>query len=265
MKTRFILIILIPTLFYLNSCKKKSTTSTGVDSTLVGLIAYYPFNNNGLDISGKNHNASSVVNVSPVADRFGVANSAYLFSGNSYLIVPDDSTLRLSNTDYTLNYWVNLTAYSSTYGIVPLSKRGVGTSNGWITGISGPLAKDGISGRNDIAISGGADPIAYGNTVIPLSAWRMITITFSLKTKTISIYVNGVLDNTISNIPSPNSTTNTPMVIGGDSQGSVNPNVFSYFFTGVLDDIRIYNRKISQGNISLLFNKSTGNYSNSIN
>ncbi|MBS1501762.1 MAG: Ig-like domain-containing protein, partial [Bacteroidetes bacterium] len=92
-----------------------------VDSLKVGLIAYYAFNNNAVDSSGNNNNGT-VYNAVSTTDRFGNANSAYQFDGtSSYITVPDNQALRLSHTDFTINYWVNLDEYTVLSGSAVLS------------------------------------------------------------------------------------------------------------------------------------------------
>ena len=69
------------------------------------LVAYYPFNGNANDASG-NGNNGTVNGATLTTDRFGNANSAYLFNGtNNDIIVPDAPGLRPSGA-YTINAWV---------------------------------------------------------------------------------------------------------------------------------------------------------------
>lgn len=47
-----------------------------------GLVAYYPFNGNANDLSGNSYNGT-VDGATLTLDRFGNANNAYYFDGNS--------------------------------------------------------------------------------------------------------------------------------------------------------------------------------------
>jgi hypothetical protein len=69
-----------------------------------GLIACYPFNSNAVDATG-NGNNGIVSGASLTTDRFGKANSAYNFDGNSYISVSPD---QFKNQSYTYATWVNL-------------------------------------------------------------------------------------------------------------------------------------------------------------
>ncbi len=49
---------------------------------------------------------------------------AYHFDGStSYISVPDSVSLRLNNTDFTLNAWIKLDSYNSSYLSTIISKR----------------------------------------------------------------------------------------------------------------------------------------------
>src|ERR1700749_2586068 len=106
------------------SCSKSSLKSNPVDSLQIGLVAYYPFNNTAADMSGNNFNGVAH-NVTPTTDRFGNANGAYYFKGDtsSYVTVVDPPELRLSNIDFTINVWINLAAYNTSIGSHIISAR----------------------------------------------------------------------------------------------------------------------------------------------
>jgi hypothetical protein len=73
-----------------------------------GLVAYYPFNGNANDASGnKNHGVTNNVTLSP--DRNNVPNSCYYFNGNdnSNIVVPHSSTLCPDNY-LSISCWVRI-------------------------------------------------------------------------------------------------------------------------------------------------------------
>jgi hypothetical protein len=240
---------------FMTSCQKSGESSTVnpevVDSLKVGLIAYYPFNNSGVDESG-NGNHGNVYNITSVPDRNGKANYAYHFDGaTSYIRVPDNQPLRLNNTDYTVNTWVKLDSYGPTYGSIAVCKRGTGNSNGWNYGIHGYIGSNSaILGQTTMQISGGLDPTASGVKVINLGTWYMLTTVYSLSKHQVTFYVNGVIDTVISDIPSPSASATSDMYIGSDN---LNIGTSGYFFKGALDDMRIYGRVLSPAQIQKLY------------
>jgi len=238
----------------ITSCKKADNNETvqpTVDSLNVGLIAYYPFNDSGVDYTG-NGNDGFVYNITSTSDRNGKANSAYYFDGStSYVRVPDSTPLRLSNTDYTINTWEKLDSYGPTYGSIVVCKRGTGNNNGWNYGIHGYIGSDNsVLGQTTMILSGGLDITATGLRKLSTGTWYMLTTVYSIQKHQITYYVNGVLDNVISNIPTPNPVTSVDMYIGAD-----NPAVTTsgYFFKGSMDDMRIYGRALSVAQIQKLY------------
>jgi len=226
------------------------------DSLNVGLLAYYPFNNSTNDLSGHNFNGVAH-NLTSTADRFGKANAAYSFNGtSSYIIIKDKQPLRLNGTDFSLNYWVNLDIYSASFGTTVISKRGLGYTEGWITGVGGYANVSSMVGKYGTItynVSGGTDPFAYGQLVVGLKAWHMITVVYNYSLSSVSLYVDGVFDRVSNDIPAPNASTNSDMYIGADSQGYDNPSYNDYLVKGGVDDIRIYNRLLNAKEVHKLF------------
>jgi hypothetical protein len=220
----------------------------------IGLLAYYQFNNSGADSSGKGNHISYYVNMTSVENRFNKPNSAFSFDGvASYMIVPDNADLRLSNTDFTINTWVNIANYNASYGFQLLVKRNAGPGGGWnygITGVANQINNGVMLGVNSFQVSGGSDPFALGTKVIGLNQWHMLTTVYSLQKKQLTYYVDGVLDNVTNNIPSPSATVTSVLAIGSDSQ---TVNSTAYFYKGKLDDVRIYSRALNATSIQRLY------------
>ena len=245
---------------------KTNTVSVNFLTTVVpkvynlklGLIAYYPFNyDSAVDSSGKG-NDGTIYDISSVPDRFGKINCAYYFNGaSSYVKVKDNQDLRLNNTDFTLNYWVNLDEYINTTGSAVLAKNNGPYQNGWNTSITGYQSATTEAGKVGSAfynVSGGGDPFAVGNKTIELHKWTMITVVYNNQEHSISFYNDGVLDVTISNIPTPNAQTNADLFIGKNSYFDPSGATPPYFIKGKLDDIRIYKRALKGVEVSALFN-----------
>lgn len=212
-----------------------------------GLLAYWPFANSAYDFSGNRHNGTLHF-ITATTDRFGNANGAYSFNGTtSYISIPDTLSLRLSSTDFTLNAWVNLKSYNSSFGSDIISKRIAGANNGWNWAIAGKLGNpQGVVTYGP----GGGSINAIGATPVSLNAWHMVTSIYSVAGKKLKIYVDGVLDTTALNISSANSLTTAELCIGRDNPALADN---GYFFHGSLSDIRIYNRAINNTELHRLF------------
>jgi len=223
-----------------------------VDSLKVGLIAYYPFNNNTSDLSGHSHDgiASNLVSTT---DRNGKPNAAYYFDGSSSIIrVPDAAELRLSGIDFTINSWIKLGSYNMSYGSIVIDKREATSQSGWEFGVAGYGDLTNYVNNYAIAtysVSGGNDPYIAGQTRMDTVSWHMMTLVYKVGEQTATIYIDGKLDNSVTNIPTPNPNISSDMYIGAD-----NPNNWTgYFVKGKLDDIRIYNRAVKASEVQKLY------------
>lgn len=215
-----------------------------IDNLTIGLIAYYPFNDSGLDASG-NGNDGTLNNISSVPNRFGKANAAYHFDGStSYISVPDKPALRLGNTDFTLNVWIKLDSYNPSYASSIIGKRFAGINNGWLWAINGPFNTP--NGAVYFG-PGGGNADAIGNIVLGTGQWYMVTCIYTLANSQLSIYVNGVLDQTVSNILPANASVAATLYIGKDSPTN------GYFFQGSMDELRMYNRAINISELQKLY------------
>jgi len=68
-----------------------------------GLVAYWPLTNTANDLSGNGNNGTAN-SISTATDRFGNSIGAYAFNGTSSNIsVPDNASLRLSDTAFTMS------------------------------------------------------------------------------------------------------------------------------------------------------------------
>ena len=78
-----------------------------------GLVGAYLFNGNADDSSGNGNHGTLYGATTPIADRFGNANSAYRFSSNNdYIDVPG---MALISTSFTISAWVKISTPGSSW------------------------------------------------------------------------------------------------------------------------------------------------------
>jgi hypothetical protein len=109
MKVKFISSIL----FFLFTCGiiYAQTIPSFVDTS--GLVAWYSFNGNANDISGKGNNGTILGGATFQNDRFGQANQAILLDGvNDYVSIPRNSSIEPTNA-LTINAWITPTRMSN--------------------------------------------------------------------------------------------------------------------------------------------------------
>ena len=100
---------------------------------------------------------------------------------------------------------------------------------------------------------GSAHTQRYSKTVYALNTWYYIAGVYNAAAKTLDIYVNGVLDNGVlsGTVPSSQAISNVNTTIGKRSGG--------YYFKGVIDNLRIYSRALSQADIQADMNAPVTN------
>jgi PKD repeat protein len=175
------------------------------------------------DASGNGNNGSIVGGVSWAPGRFG---PALMFDGvNGRVDVPDAASLRLTSA-MTLSAWVNPSTVSSAWRDVIYK----GVDNYYLMASSSPASSP--AGR-----AGGAKVLAPSS--LPINTWSYLAVTYD-KTA-VRLYVNG---NLVATLPytSSISTSNYPLQLGGDT-------VFGQYFKGMIDEVRLYNRALSQAEI----------------
>ncbi len=215
------------------------TPGSELDSVLLkGLVAHYGFNGNANDSSLYKNNAT-VTGATLVSDRFGIPNSAYEFNGTSnYITVPGKTT-----NDLTSNYTISLWLYAPTglKGGQVLGKWGIGgvKNAAYIltvssTGILNVTNNDGISNYGLSA-----------SRAISLDKWHHIVVRYS--GDTLSLFSDNTLLDFKKGIMKAQSSKYN-LDIGWESFGRYQ------YFKGKLDDIRLYERALSESEISTLYN-----------
>lgn len=202
-----------------------------------GLLAYYPFDANALDQTGNGFDGITN-NVSLIPDRFGVANSAYDFDGlSSSIQVAHD--VRLNALPISISCWSKFNRSNNQTSLV--NKYLDTSSGGWNLALHPELGILPCYVQNSQnGIFSGSKPRYYDTS----SIWRHIVFVVD-ETSGGKLYLNGILKDTYSWIGSPGQTTNTfPMYFG------FFPPIG--FYKGALDDIRIYNRVLTQDEILYL-------------
>jgi hypothetical protein len=210
-----------------------------------GLSGWWSFTGNANDAS-VNSNNGVVSGTTLTTDRFGNANSAYSFDGtSSYIVVNDAVPLRLNNTDYSVSVWINEVLLVSSEHQVIISKRDPFiNSAGWLLYLdvlTNPMGEVGF------AVSGGGDPTAYSQSAMQLNTWTHIVEVYKSGSNVMRTYINGILNDTTLSIPTPNGTTNKNLFIGSDGLAN------QYYFNGKIDDIGIWNRALTQQEVTNLY------------
>ena len=212
-----------------------------------GLMAHYPFNGNANDESG-NGNNGVVSGATLVQDRFGNTDSAYLFDGvDDRIDLGSDPSLEMTEA-VAISAWIRVASYPVWYQNI-ISDAG---PNEIILGACGKALRfhnnrlqfivDGIYGW------GTATYVEYAFSDDMLGQWQHVVGTYDRNT--VKLYLNGVLVASLAHSAALTITGN-PVLIGVSGFDDD-------YFHGAMDDIRIYDRALTEAEIQELYNEGTG-------
>ena len=204
-----------------------------------GLLAWYNFNGTGANANNASLNTLANYGASFVPDRFGNVNAAAYVDGLGtqwmQLLTP---SFTFSQTGaYTISVWVKKSVQSSS-GVVIMS--GNTTASNFITN---------IQGNNGVQFGAckQQSPWTWLNCADTIGAWMHLVGTYS-NTK-MKLYRDGVLMDSTTFTATGTSAVNQPLWIGRGPSGN--------YYTGVFDDIGIWNRSLTQAEVTALFNSQT--------
>ena len=222
--------------------------ATKFNSFSKGMIAFWPFNGNAKDETGRGYNGV-VSNVTPVADRNASAASAFQFNGSS-------STIRVAssitvNKDLTISYWAKFTPPASGAPSWSIMHRD-GWQNGYVH-----------YGLDSASISCGvAADSPQGYQIQPYASqqwnggdWNHVVFVRDGTAMKYYFYINGVLFGQQSQSYLHTPTSVAPLQIGAWKGFS---GTLERFFEGWLDDLRIYDRALSQAEVEAMNHTERG-------
>jgi hypothetical protein len=200
-----------------------------------GLVAAYGFNEGSgssvADSSGNGNNGTFANGSWTTAGRFG---AAAVFNGTSSMVtIPDSNSLDLT-TGISIEAWVYPTVQPTGWRAIVTKERpnsvvyylhaGSSSSNRPATGV----------------VVGSTEQTLFGGTRLAANTWVHLTATYDGANQ--RLYVNGVQVASRAQT-GPIVTSTGALRIGGNS-------VFGEFFNGRIDEVRIYNRALTQAEIA---------------
>ncbi|MBP7103122.1 MAG: T9SS type A sorting domain-containing protein [Bacteroidales bacterium] len=198
------------------------------------LLAWFPFNGNANDISGNNNHLTNY-GASLTNDRFNNYNSAYNVQAYSGLRRSAPIT---NGVNVTYTFWI----YASTGGANIIAETNSPlTSSGFNCLIQNYIPK--------ICTQGVAANVTNATSAIGQNTWYFITVT--KQGTQFKLYINGILTSQgTSNASAFDANTYFFISAGTSNSGG---------FSGNIDDVGIWNRALTQTEISGLYNACNGN------
>jgi hypothetical protein len=219
------------------------TAIAGTADLQQGLVAHYPFNGNANDESGNGNNGTAQ-GALLTTDRFGNANAAQSFDGvNDYIEVQSGGAAlnAIGSGSFSTVFWLKS---SQPDGIILLKRETFGQH--W------PFQIQLISaGKIDFSQqSGGVNNLKTAASVSD-GLWHNVCFIRDVAAQQIKCYVDGVLDNTGAS-DTADWKNSSKLYIGADVAA---PDPFKHFYAGIIDDIRIYNRVLTEAEVKALYNE----------
>lgn len=209
-----------------------------------GLVGWYPFTGNANDLSGSGNNGT-VNGAILTTDRFGDANRAYFFNGNQENIYVANSILPATVTSYSISVWIkpnaitsgmdllcdrNTSTYSQKYRLL-VNTTTPGIYNYIYTTVNGPSVSNVIS------------------SVPANNNWQLLVAILDASANIMKFYLNGSLIGQSTNgYQYPNHLNGTYI---GANVSPIGPDPS---FNGSIDDIGVWNRVLTQQEITNLYN-----------
>lgn len=246
-----------------------SLTTAGVDvyldnvsvrqlgPTPAGLLAHWRFDEppgatNALDSVGNFHGTNSPTGADFVpGGRVGNALNLDLAANG---LVNMGNNLMLGSSNFTISAWIKTPPGDSALSPVILSKHLSGSGNGYILSYNHNVAANApnhayfYAGTRTVPAGGFTIvDVAVSTTSVNDGNWHHVVGVYRPSGNT-TIYVDGApAEGSIAG--SPIGVNTAPFLIGGTTTGSTP----TANFTGLVDDVQIYNRALTDAEIDILF------------
>lgn len=216
-----------------------------------GLIAHYKFDNNFDDYSTfKNHGTKSG-EVESAVDRFGnLCGAVYINGTRGFVSVPSTPSLKSVTSSLTLCFWVKpeKSTPNQTDLSLPVLTKGTSANESQYRFYQSRIFGE-TQSKISLSSSYTADNNKYNNHPIDFGNWYFLAVV--VDDGWAYGYVNGKLawQSLFKGSFTPNDLS---LVIGRVNAGGMK------YFTGCLDDLRIYNRAMYANEVSQLYSDQSG-------
>lgn len=197
------------------------------------LAQHWPFDGNALNAIYGGVDAT-VYGATLTTDRFGNENSAYYFDGNDKMTAPNAANF--GQTSFTANIWV---CSNQTSGYGNLMRTDGGYYKGWLLRFN--------AGKIEIWEGRTSNYVYVSNRSFADGNWHMVTYVRDVENRVGNLYVDGSYIGGYSMTGNINDVTNE-LRFGTYGDGE--------YYTGKMDDARLYDKALSQEEISELYDSS---------
>jgi hypothetical protein len=209
------------------------------------LVAFYPFDSNGVDASTNNNNLTNYNTVTFDTVNFRRGSGAASFNGSNYFEIANDG--KFSPDNFTVGCWIKPVDSAGNFQSIASCRNGYSPNlSGWMIYIHPDNNLQFWTG-NGSSWSGGSENLfsGFGN----LNRWVHLVFTFNKATGSLVMYVDGTLTTTVSR--SYTNTTVNSLRIGA---GATEQNAQFFLRNGtLLDDFRFYSSVLTASQVSAMY------------
>jgi len=210
-----------------------------------GLVGWWGFNGNAQDGSG-NGNHGTVNGATLTTDRFSIASNAYEFNRSSIQSIDVSNTNSLNSiTKTTISFWFNVASYG---------EPGASGHNHFINKSDQNNQQQFIVANNFTGLYfyyGPQSSFFQTSILPPLNLWNNLIVTYNYDGIALNswcrFYLNGIC---LDSFPTTSALSITTFDLKFGGYGGANMNMVD----GKLDDIGIWNRALTQQEITNLYN-----------
>ncbi|GAA4403124.1 hypothetical protein GCM10023187_18890 [Nibrella viscosa] len=259
-RQRYVLPVCLLVVFIV-SCEEWDPPRRQFADITTGLVAYYPFSGTGQDVSGNQIHGQFMNGATFGVDRKDNSNSALFLDGiDDYFLIPDHPKLRPDVISISL--WIKPRVVTSTCHIYNKATYADNTNQQYNAYIRPPYLQPPKSSGVELVADGSQDGscaleqpiqdfVLHYDPVFRMNEWYHFVSVIDRKVG--RIYLNGVEKQVNANLP------DRPIdnCVGGTLRFGMHTGyVTDYnYFDGLMDDIRIYNRALSEAEIKALYQK----------
>ena len=224
-----------------------TTISTFAQAPTNGLVSYYPFNGNANDVSGNGNHGVLQNGIAFGNDRFGGSNRAALFDGmDDYITINNSELLQNPSSFLTFSVWIKLEkdVLPDGQGVVPIISKNNRQFNfsQW--------------GRYSLNLNAGINSNYQGinhhfSNQINKNEWINIISVVNRVDNLVYLFINGI-KYTAGGWAVEDSYPDSEINIGLQRIGAYSNNN-TFLWKGLLDDIRIYNRALTDTEVQALY------------
>ena len=220
---------------------QSSSFCTSLSGSLAsGLVGYWPFCGNANDYSGYGNNGA-VNGATLTTDRFGNTNSAYNFDGSDFISISNSTSLQ-NLTSISISSWAKIDSWDMFSGIGYFPILHKSDQQFQYGKYAQCLRSNGVVCHLDNQETGFGYAFSFNEW------YNIVTV---IQGNTTKLYVNGILVSTTNSGVFPQTPNqNLPLIIGKDAPGLVD------FAHGKIDDVGIWNRALTQEEITQLYNQN---------